>query len=375
MAEVKPLTTKTLAQKILNGKEVFILDIRKEDDYSDWKIEGENVKSLNVPLKQLKDEVEDIKEELPHDQTIYVVCARGISSQDGVEILKNAGVENITYLEGGMTAWSEHLEPVKVANLPDGGEIYQFLRIGKGCLSYMIINTGEAAVIDPVRMTDIYKRFAEDKQASIHSVLDTHLHADHISGGKTLADQVNADYYFPEDEEENIEFTYKKTTNNTEIKVGTSETISALHSPGHTPGSTSFIINNQYILTGDTLFIESVGRPDLAGKADEWVKDLYETLYAKYPELPQDLIVLPGHFGAMEEINEDGTVQAKLEDLYKQNDRLQVEDESEFQNIITDQLPSQPNSHEKIREVNMGKRNPDDDARQEMEIGPNRCAV
>lgn len=375
MAEVKPLTTKRLAQKILNGEKVFILDIRKEEDYSDWKIEGENVKSINVPFKQLKDEVEDIKEEIPHDQTIYVVCARGISSQDGVETLKKAGVENITYLEGGMTAWSEHLEPVKVANLSDGGEIYQFLRIGKGCLSYMIINNGEAAVVDPVRMTDIYKRFAEDKQASIHSVLDTHLHADHISGGKTLADKVSADYYFPENEVENIDLTYKATTSNTEIEVGKSVTISAFHSPGHTPGSTSFIINNQYLLTGDTLFIDSIGRPDLAGKADEWVKDLYETLYARYPELSQDLIVLPGHFGDMKEINKDGTVQADLNNLYRQNDRLQVENEDEFQNLVTDQLPPQPNSHEKIREVNMGKRNPDDDARQEMEIGPNRCAV
>src|SRR5699024_6214445 len=139
---LKPITVKELAQKILANESVFLLDIRKNEDYNDWSIQGRNVQSMNIPFKQLENGTEEVKRQLPENQTIYVVCAKGVSSQKGVEILEEAGVENITYLEGGMEAWSEHLEPMKIGDLSDGGALYQFLRIGKGCLSYMIISNG-----------------------------------------------------------------------------------------------------------------------------------------------------------------------------------------------------------------------------------------
>ncbi|MFZ0475928.1 MAG: MBL fold metallo-hydrolase [Halobacillus sp.] len=372
---LQPLTAKQLAQKILSNKEVFILDIRKEEDFNDWAIEGENVRSLNVPYKKLENDPSSVKEQLPEDQTIYVVCAKGISSQKGVEMLEEAGVTDVTYVEGGMTAWSEHLEPMKIGDLSGGGELYQFLRLGKGCLSYMIISNGEAAVVDAVRMTDTYKNFADEKGVSIQYVLDTHLHADHISGGKSLSDQTEADYYFPPKDDEGLTFNYNKLEDGSEITVGGTAKISAFYSPGHTIGSTSFIVDNQYLLTGDILFLDSIGRPDLAGKADDWVDDLRKTLYERYQLLSQDLTVLPAHFGAMKEINQNGTVQAKLAELYEQNDRLNVEDDEEFRHLVTDGLPPQPNSHEEIRQINMGQKDPDQDKKREMEVGPNRCAV
>ena len=98
-------------------------------------------------------------------------------------MLSEAGVL-VHYLQGGMKAWSEHLEPVKIGDLSGGGELYQFVRMGKGCLSYMIVSNGEAAVVDAARMTEIYIDFAKKHDVSVTHVLDTHLHADHISGGK-----------------------------------------------------------------------------------------------------------------------------------------------------------------------------------------------
>ncbi|MUV37801.1 uncharacterized protein JNUCC1_01607 [Lentibacillus sp. JNUCC-1] len=372
---LQPITAKELAQKILADENVFLLDIRGEDDYNDWSIQGRNVTSMNIPFKQLENETETVEKQRPDNQTIYVVCARGISSQKGVEILEEAGIDNVTYLEGGMTAWSEHLEPVKIGDFSDGGELYQFLRIGKGCLSYMVIANGEALVVDPVRMTEVYKNFAKDKQASITTVVDTHLHADHISGGKILAKDSEANYYFPSQDDEGLTYDYNKLEDGTTFTVGDSIEVNAFHSPGHTTGSTSLIVDNQYVMTGDTLFIESIGRPDLAGKADEWVDDLYQTLYERYKELSQDLMVLPGHFGEMQEINDDGTVQEQLGRLYQQNERLQVEEREKFKDLVTDNLPPQPNSHEEIRKTNMGKKKPEEDERREMEVGPNRCAV
>jgi len=77
----------------------------------------------------------------------------------------------------------------------------------------------------------------------------------------------------------------------------------------------------------------------------------------------------------MKEINEDGTIQDLLGNLYQKNDRLQVEEEEKFRHLVTDNLPPQPNSHEEIRRTNMGKKDPGEDERREMEVGPNRCAV
>ena len=90
-------------------------------------------------------------------------------------------------LQADCQAWSEHLEPVKVGDLKNGGELYQFVRIGKGCLSYIVISGGEAAIIDATRMVDIFVDFAKEKGAVIKHVFDTHLHADHISGGRKIA--------------------------------------------------------------------------------------------------------------------------------------------------------------------------------------------
>ena len=112
------------------------------------------------------------------------------------EMLSEEGL-TVSYLQGGMKTWSEHLEPVKIGDLKDGGEIFQFVRIGKGCLSYMVISNGEAAIIDSTRMTDIYLELAESRGVNITHVFDTHLHADHISGGRMIAQQTNATYWLP----------------------------------------------------------------------------------------------------------------------------------------------------------------------------------
>ena len=135
------------------------------------------------------------------------------------------------------------------------------------------------------------------------------------------------------------------------------------------------MIDSKYLLTGDILFIDSIGRPDLAGLAQDWVSDLRETLYKRYRELAEDLIVLPAHFMIIEELNEDGTVAKRLGDLFAENHGLNVEDEEVFRKMVTDGLPPQPNAYQEIRQVNMGKITPDNDEQTEMEIGPNRCAV
>src|SRR5699024_4113393 len=148
----------------INKDSLFLLDIRSRESFADWKIEGENITYLNKPYFELLDGVEELVDQLPNDLPIGVVCAKGGSSTLISEKLKEKGV-SVYNVSGGMTAWSEAMNRVKIGELMGGGELYQFVRMGKGCLSYMVISSGEAAVIDPARMIDQYIDFAKEKNA------------------------------------------------------------------------------------------------------------------------------------------------------------------------------------------------------------------
>jgi glyoxylase-like metal-dependent hydrolase (beta-lactamase superfamily II) len=369
------MTAKEVARKVINKHELFILDVRNESDFNDWKIEGENIEVFNSPYFDLLDGVEEIMGKIPTDREVLVVCAKEGSSILVADMLSEAGL-TVSYLKGGMKAWSEHLEPVKIGDLDTGGSIYQFVRLGKGCLSYMVVSNGEAAIIDSTRMTDVYIDFADRIGAKITHVLDTHLHADHISGGRQIAEKTNATYWLPPKDATEVQFDYQPLEGGNVVTIGNTDiAIQALYSPGHTIGSTSFVVDDKYLLSGDILFIDSIGRPDLAGFAEDWVGDLRETLYIRYRELSDELIVLPSHFMIIEELNDDGSVAKKLGVLFAENHGLNITDDKEFRNMVTGNLPPQPNAYQEIRETNMGKITPDDEKQREMEIGPNRCAV
>ena len=372
---VKAMTAEQLTKKIVGKEPLFLLDVRNQADVQDWKIEGEAIVDLNVPYFDLLDGVEGLVQHIPSDREVLVVCAKEGSSILVAEMLSEAGVP-VHYLQGGMKAWSEHLEPVKIGDLSGGGELYQFVRMGKGCLSYMIMSNGEAAVVDAARMTEVYIDFAKKHDVSVTHVLDTHLHADHISGGKKLAEQTGATYWLPPKDAEEVTFEYERLEEGQRITIGTASIdIQPIYSPGHTIGSTSFIVDNQFLLSGDILFVDSIGRPDLAGLAEDWVGDLRETLYDRYMALSKELIVLPAHFMIMEEVNEDGSVWKELGVLFEENHGLNIEDEDAFRQMVTKNLPAQPNAYQDIRYTNMGKLTPDDEEQRVMEIGPNRCAI
>lgn len=371
----KQMTAAEVSKKVINKTDLFILDVRNESDFNDWKIEGQNFEFLNIPYFDLLDDVEEILDQIPANKEILVVCAKEGSSVMVAEMLSEAGLD-VFYLMGGMKAWSEHLEPVRIGELTNGAEIYQFVRLGKGCLSYMVVSNGEAAVIDSARMIDAYLDFADDIGVKITHVLDTHLHADHISGGRRIAEATNAAYWLPPKDAAEVTFEYQPLESGNVITIGhTAIDIQALYSPGHTIGSTSFVVDQKYLLSGDILFIDSIGRPDLAGLAEDWVGDLRETLYTRYKELSEELIVLPSHFMIIDELNEDGSVAKKLGSLFAENHGLNIADETEFRELVTGNLPPQPNAYQEIRETNMGKIEPDNEKQREMEIGPNRCAV
>ncbi|MFP7495056.1 MBL fold metallo-hydrolase [Terribacillus saccharophilus] len=374
---MNPLHSSELAEKIKKKETVHLLDIRQEADVQDWAIDSSSVKRYDIPFASIKADPAAARQQLPAHDPVYVMCYRGKSAQTAVSLLEAAGMDNIVHVVGGMSAWGETISPRKIGDLTYGGSIYQFMRIGKGCLSYMIVSNGEAAVVDPARFTEDYVSFANENGWTIKHVLDTHLHADHLSGGRKLAEETGATYWFPAEDGKEATFEFSPLQDGIKIPFGQiEEGMRSIASPGHTEGSVSFVVDDTYLLSGDILFTESIGRPDLAGHAEQWVLDLHDTLFEKFPLLSLDLIVLPAHFSELSEIGPDGTVQARMEDLYRRNRRLQMEDPSQFTSSVLKSIPTQqPNSYQLIREVNQGKMTIAESEEADMESGPNRCAV
>ena len=174
---------------------------------------------------------------------------------------------------------------------------------GLGCYSYVIgcPMAGVMAVVDPRRDIDVYLRLAEENGMRITHIFDTHVHADHISGAQDLRASTNADIYIHESAP--VSYEAKKLKNGDEFTFGKA-VVRALHTPGHTPNSVSFLVADlsrspepEMILTGDLLFVGDIGRPDLPGKEtlDEQVENLYNSLYIVLGSLPDYLEVYPGH--------------------------------------------------------------------------------
>src|SRR5262249_54405040 len=180
-------------------------------------------------------------------------------------------------------------------------------RTGKGCLSYIVSSSGEAAVIDPSVGSDVYVDLVRRHRWSIRYVLETHIHADHLSRARELVKATGAELVLPQ--QERTRFAFRAIHDGEPVPLGDA-TLTALQTPGHTNESTAFVLNHSAVFTGDTLFIKSVGRPDLHADP-EAVRQRARALFAslnRLRALPPDVVVLPAH--ASEPIAFDGVAVA-----------------------------------------------------------------
>ena len=152
--------------------------------------------------------------------------------------------------------------------------------------------------------------------------------------------------------------------------------IKSIHTPGHTPGSTSYLIDGKYMITGDTIFILSIGRPDLGGMAADWAKMLFNTIKTKVAELNDDLVILPGHYIEWDEadaqqifVDSLGNIKNKNADIYG------IDREDDFVQFIKDNMRQQPEEYAQIRKVNAGLLDVDDEDQEIMDLGKNECAA
>src|SRR5699024_2031777 len=137
-------------------------------------------------------------------------------------MLGGAGLSTSS-LGHGMRGRSGSFEPVRAGEVEAGGEVCQFVRIGHGCLSYMVASEGEGAVIEAVRFADVFVDFAKEQGVIMTNVLDTHLHADHISGGREIAEKTGATYWLPPKDATEVVFEYEPLKDGDIIQVGQTE--------------------------------------------------------------------------------------------------------------------------------------------------------
>jgi len=361
------------------GQDFTLLDVRNNEEFDRFKVEGPLLsKMINIPYMEFieKEEESVAQVQVPKEESIRIVCAKEGSAKYVAEILVNNGWQDVRYLEEGIKSWGNMLAPKLVAS-ENGYELYQFIRPGKASCSYGLIFEDEMAVFDPSRNVQFYQNFANEHGARIIKTFETHLQADYISGSQQIFSDTGAHIVGHADDFKDATFEYKSPGDQEvfQFSKGGPE-IQAIHMPGHTPGSTSYLIDGKYMVTGDTVFILSIGRPDLGGMAEDWSKLLFNTLKTKIAGLDDDLLILPGHYIEWSEANPQqmfvdtlGSIRNKNADIYA------IAEADEFVSFIKDNMRKQPDEYAEIRKVNAGLLEVDDEDQEIMDLGKNECAA
>lgn len=367
MEVVKEISTDTLSAWLEMGKEVSILDIRPIQERTEWFIPGSVY--FNA-YDKLKANIPNALQGLHLDKTIPIVtiCAGGKTSLIAAKQLNELGFEAYS-LQGGMKAWSLAWNTAKLS-FPNV-EIIQFRRTGKGCLSYLIASNKEAVIVDASLPVEAYQAFLAKEKLTLKHVIETHIHADHLSRSKQLTESNTATLHLPAPNKVNFDFV--AVTRETVFQIGNIR-IKAIQTPGHTTESTSYLIDDKVLLTGDTLFINGVGRPDLKANNDEAIlksKMLYLSLQ-KLMALDDRIIVLPAHTSQPVDFD-DIPIQTTIGSI-KQNVAMLKLSEEEFIHTILQRVPPTPGNYLSIVEKNI-KGDFSDINPVDLEAGANRCAI
>lgn len=372
MALMSELAPEQLAERLqATEDDPLVLDIRHEEQYDEWHIPN----SVNVDLYQeLTSDPHSAKEKLeglPDEREIVTVCAEGIVAQTARSVLDEMGYSAVT-LTDGMAGWSRVHRQAPVP-IDIEGILVQVARPGKGCLSHVLVSEGEAVVFDPSHHLERYESIVEDHDAELVGVFDTHAHADHVSGAAELAERNDVPYYLhPKDA---IALDPSPIEDGQTITVGSID-IGVIYTPGHSEGSVSFDIAGKALITGDTLFHESVGRVELGVEAGIEDSDVEQNAAALYESLQilldraADTVVLPAHDPGSPE----PPVTATLGEVEERNEDLQRSREEFVQELASD-IPDHPPNFERVKRLNVGRGSVQSSELARLELGPNNCAA
>ena len=364
MALTVEISPTEVARRLRAGEDPYFLDVRPTDAFERWHIDGSHPLPIYDELAAGDaSSIEARLDEFPEDREIVVVCNTGNKSWLAAEVLREHGFVAHSMADG-MHGWGAVYEAYDVPGTP----VTQVLRPGTGCLSYLVSDAGAALVVDPGMHLEEYRRLLDDRDLRLVGVADTHAHADHVSGGPELAAEFGVPYFLPPADAYDRDG-YAPIADGDEIAVG-SVRVEVIATPGHTRGSVCLRPEGS-LLTGDTLFVRSVGRPDLEGDADaarDGANRLFESL-ERLGGLPDSTLVLPGHFSTEPE----RPVAASLGEVAAGNRLLGIADREAFVEAVLADLPERPANYTEIKAINTGAAEPGADVAV-LELGPNNCA-
>ena len=357
----------TLQEWLAGNRPVTVLDIRTPEDRAQWFIPGSiHVNAYNALKAGDPQALKGV--DIPADRPVVTICNAGKVSQIAAERLHERGLEALS-LSGGMKAWSLAWNTAETKL--EKATVVQVRRTGKGCLSYIVGSASEAIVIDASVEPSVYLRLAAERGWTIRHVFDTHVHADHLSRSRALAEACGATLLFPI--QNRVVFAFTPVKDGQAIEFGQSR-ITVMSAPGHTMESTCYYLDGQALFTGDTLFLSGVGRPDLQASPEE-ARERARVLYRSLGRLlarPSDAVVFPGHAAEPPAFDQKpiaerlGQVSARI--------AAWLRSEQDFLAAILDRIPPTPPNYLRIVELNEAGVIPERDAA-ELEAGANRCAV
>ena len=369
-----------LAQFFESQKPVQIMDVRAPERVAAGRIDllpedrFHNIRgSVLINHKDLAST--GLDPEIP----VAVICGQGKDSMIIANHLGQMGLDARS-LSGGMAAWMRLTIPREL-DPPEGlGRLIQFDRIGKGCLGYLLVSGDEALIVDPPLDYSAFLPVLEATGARLVGVADTHIHADYVSGAVSMAKRFGVPYHLhPAD----AVYPYDGTPGQIEFSpIGEGTVIEfgetglrVMHSPGHTEGSVTFLVEDRVALTGDFLFVESVGRPDLGGKEKEWAMQLWESLTRAIRKWDDGMAIYPAHYAAESERRFGQAVGAPFGTLLRESEILRIQDPEVFLHTIINQKAPFPEAYRKIKAMNVGLAPIVETEVEELEVGRNECAL
>src|SRR5216117_1305344 len=339
-----------LAERLDRGESVQVLDVRAADKVARGHVDfGPELEFHALPNSQIY-RLPDVKDlQLDAARPVAVICGHGNSSKQTTAFLRERGYQAYSVI-GGMAGWETVYVARRLSPTPSVSHVIQLDRVGKGALSYVLVSEGDAVLVDPGRHLGRYDALLAELGATLAAVVDTHIHADYLSGARAASARWGVPYFLhAEDAVSPYDGTpgrlaYQALADGDTIVLGRA-TLRAAHVPGHTLGSLALLSDDGLVLTGDFLFIQSVGRPDLAGQAVAWAKRLWGSLERVRHEWPGDLLVLPAHYATELERRADRALAARFDVISATNAAAAIQDERLFLQWIADHQATPPDAY------------------------------
>lgn len=379
-ASLPQIPPQELAERLDRGEPLQVLDVRATEKVERGRIAlGPDLEFHAQPNSKLF-AMPDVKElQLDASRPVAVICNHGNSSKKATVFLRERGYEAYSVI-GGMAAWETVYVARPLSPTPSLSHVVQLDRVGKGALSYVLVSDGDAVLVDPGRHLARYEEVLNGLGATLAAVVDTHVHADYVSGARAASGRWQVPYFLHPDDAVSPydnrpgKLNYQPLRDGDTIAFGHA-TLRAVHVPGHTLGSITLIADELLALTGDFLFVQSIGRPDLGGKSAEWAKLLWQSLEGVRQSWRGELLILPAHYASEAERRADRVVAARFDVIAATNPVVGIQDERTFLKWIADHQSSFPDAYRTIKEANLGLVELSEADAEILESGPNQCAV